>query len=85
MKYYRCKCGKWEAWSTLGVVPCDWCEDCQTGPAEYPGRHPAERTPHRMVRHQVMTDAGASFLSRCQWCGRQQADLEGQPTEAPDA
>jgi len=45
MRYLRCKCGKREAWSSMGVPRCDGCE-CGTTLDEHPADHTAPE-PHR--------------------------------------
>lgn len=83
MRYYRCRCGKEEAWTTIGVTACNWCAACGTTLAESPEGHSEVRTPHRLEATTVRTDEGDATLSRCKWCGRTRADLEkaGEPME----
>lgn len=39
MLYYRCKCGKRTAWSSMGVEDCNGCEECKTTLATGPDSH----------------------------------------------
>lgn len=41
MKYFRCKCGKHTAWSSMGVAECEGCDECKTTLAESPSGHDA--------------------------------------------
>ena len=45
MRYLRCKCGKREAWTSMGVPRCTGCEKCGTTLDETPGTHEAPH-PH---------------------------------------
>lgn len=46
MQYYRCKCGKHTAWTSMGVERCRGCETCNTTLEMSPQYHtePAEHT-----------------------------------------
>lgn len=39
MRYYRCECGKSEAWSSMGVARCRGCPDCGRTLEEHPDDH----------------------------------------------
>lgn len=45
MRYMRCKCGKREAWTSMGVPDCAGCPDCNTTLEESPEHH-SEPAPH---------------------------------------
>lgn len=75
MQYYRCKCGKSEAHSSMGVYPCDKCSHCGSNLALSPSSH-REPLDHDMVKVPVETDEGMKHLSRCKWCMRTYAQIE---------
>lgn len=47
MRYLRCKCGKYEAWTTDDEIPCQGCPECNTTVVGHPDRHktPEPHTP----------------------------------------
>lgn len=68
MRYFRCKCGKSEALSSMGVNACQGCPDCKTTLAEAPSGH-REIQPHQWVPTPIETDSGEAFVTRCARCG----------------
>jgi hypothetical protein len=70
MRYYRCRCGKLTSYGSMGPNRCSWCEDCETGLADHPDRHPTERVDHHWVENEVETDEGMKPLTVCSWCQR---------------
>jgi hypothetical protein len=68
MIYYRCKCGKNEHWSSMGVAPCDFCHACNSTPASGPNGHRDTPTPHKIGRTKVKADEGEAYLVRCIYC-----------------
>jgi hypothetical protein len=42
MRYLRCRCGRDEAWSSMGSPACEGCDVCHTTLASHPAEH---RTP----------------------------------------
>ena len=75
MQYYRCKCGKREAWGGMPPYPCTSCADCGTTLDTGPDRH-RESRPHELRPTEVETDAGVAFLHRCTWCGETKKQIE---------
>lgn len=82
MKYYRCKCGENESWSSMGPRPCTWCKKCESDLAGGPESHDARR-PHKVIAQKVKTDNGESILSTCIWCFKMKRELLelGEPIE----
>jgi len=39
MQYMRCKCGKCEAWTSMGVPACAGCSECNTTLETHPEHH----------------------------------------------
>lgn len=82
MKTYRCKCGQTAAWSSMGGCPCSRCGKCGSNLALGPDDH-RDPEPHNMVAQKVEleTDTGTlrGELTRCVWCLKTLAELEGQP------
>lgn len=75
MMYYRCKCGKCEAWGSMPPNPCDGCDDCGTNLSAHPDFHsPPE--PHNPNTQMVETDEGMKPLTRCLWCGKKLQGIE---------
>lgn len=48
MKYYRCKCGKSEAWGSYPPVKCVGCPTCDTTLELHPDYH-EKPSPHEFV------------------------------------
>jgi hypothetical protein len=80
MKYYRCKCGKATAWSSMGVYSCVSCRDCGTTLAQSPSGH-TEPKPHEYVtRYDEIT--GKPY-ERCQRCFQTRAEIESETEPEP--
>lgn len=47
MRYYRCKCGSREQWSTDGIADCVICNKCNTTLAGGPEGHKTHAAPHQ--------------------------------------
>lgn len=75
MQYYRCRCGKREAWGSMGPAACSGCKDCGTTLDMTPELHRTPE-PHDFEAHPVETDQGGATLSRCRHCHRKKAQLE---------
>lgn len=87
MRYYRCKCGKSEAWGSMGPYQCSRCSVCGSDLAEGPESHRPPRA-HQMLARPVnaQTDTGlvvAGELTECIWCQQTKAEIEarGEPME----
>src|SRR3546814_9028228 len=82
MQYYRCKCGKRTAWSSMGVMPCAGCPDCNTTLALGPDSH-GEPEPHDFVEETTTTTHNGETITRtrrfCMRCGHR------EPTAASPA
>lgn len=82
MKYYRCKCGKSEAWGSQPPPRCSWCKACESDPASSPELH-SERTPHLFdLVEKVETDNGESQLTRCRYCLKTRKEVEKLEADA---
>jgi hypothetical protein len=69
MQYYRCKCGKLEAYGSMGPDPCRGCDECGTNLTTHPDFHHPP-VPHRYEAQPVETDEGVKMLTQCTWCGK---------------
>lgn len=70
MRYFRCKCGKREVWSSMGMPECSGCPECHTTLEETPSMH-QEPSPHRWEDEWRIVDqkTGESGLFvRCSRC-----------------
>lgn len=75
MKYYRCKCGHCESWSSMGVAQCAKCPKCGSDLAQHPDYH-HEPAPHDFsLIEQVQTDEGPKPLTRCKFCLKTPAEV----------
>lgn len=76
MQYYRCKCGRFESWTSMGARPrCEACPDCGTTLAQSPAGH-GEPEPHDFsCLEQVETDNGQATLTRCCHCLKTRAEI----------
>jgi hypothetical protein len=76
MRYFRCKCGAEESWSSMGPTPCRWCSKCQTSLAT----QSPDRPKHQMREFvsTIMTDDGKieGKLTRCMDCLKTKKELE---------
>ncbi len=81
MQYFRCKCGRHEWYTSMGVSLCEGCEECGTGPGQSPTTH-REPVPHdfSMVT-KVNTDEGEKTLSLCKHCYRSRRQIEQEEAQ----
>jgi hypothetical protein len=80
MQYYRCKCGKMTAWTTMGVHACTKCPKCGSDLAQGPESH-SEPEPHEYVtKYDVNTGVPYEI---CQTCHRRRLELEKPYVEEP--
>lgn len=74
MRYYRCKCGKRAAWSSMGVARCDGCEECGTTLAEGPNDHDTPEPHDWREEWTIDKQTGERGKERvCLSCQRQEA------------
>ena len=80
MQYYRCKCGKREAWSSMGVRDCQGCSECGTTLAQHPDYH-KDTAPHEWVKR-YNQNTGKPYMV-CENCMKIEEDsyIESQKTE----
>lgn len=79
MQYLRCKCGKCEAWSSMGSNPaCSGCEDCKTTLETHPSLH-RDIEPHKWVQRFKASD-GTRDKDLCVECLRTQEPAADTPT-----
>ena len=76
MQYYRCKCGKAEAWTSMGVSKCSKCGDCGSDLAQGADSH-REPVDHNFVASgEVETIDGMKPKPLiCEYCHRTKAKL----------
>lgn len=75
MKYYRCKCGKREAWGSMPPGRCVSCQDCGTTLDTSPDQHTAPR-PHNFSESTVRTDEGLKTITTCSGCMKPKWQIE---------
>lgn len=75
MQYYRCKCGKMTAWTSMGVSACSRCGQCGSDFARGPESH-EDPEPHDYVT-QYDQNTGAPY-ERCRRCGERKSALEAR-------
>ena len=74
MKYYRCKCGKAEAWGSMHPVNCVGCTECNTTLELAPDRH---RTPEGHRWESKYDEDTGELYQRCAKCGARK-EAEGR-------
>lgn len=80
MQYYRCKCGKTTAWTTIGVSPCVTCHRCGSDLAQGETLH-REPAPHRYVtRYDPITGKPYEL---CDVCCERRESIEAPPKPEP--
>ena len=67
MQYYRCKCGKCEAWGSLVPARCEGCDECGTTLDVSASLHTTP-IPHTYVT-KYDEDSGAPYQI-CSRCGQ---------------
>lgn len=70
MRYYRCRCGKAEALSSMGVSPCQGCAACQTTLEESPDLHRVPEPHDEVVETVTTTHAGETVTKERRYCRR---------------
>lgn len=75
MLYYRCKCGKREAWGSMPPPQCAICPECKSDLALSKDSH-SEPKPHEFEETDVQTDEGVKKLSRCRWCDKTRKQIQ---------
>ena len=76
MQYYRCKCGKAEAWGSMPPYQCSSCKHCGSDLAQAPDLH-RDPVPHDFSHvEQVRTDEGPKPLTRCKYCHHTKEEIE---------
>lgn len=79
MQYLRCKCGKREAWSSMGGGRnCSGCPDCNTTLEISPELH-KELEPHKFVQRFKASD-GSRDQDLCVTCLATQEPAEDTPS-----
>lgn len=76
MQYYRCKCGKCEAWGSMPPYACSGCGDCGTTLDTHAEMHSMPK-PHDFseVEH-IKVDQGEVTITRCRLCLRTRDEIE---------
>lgn len=75
MKYYRCKCGKAEAWGSMGPRACQGCKECGTTLNSGPDGHRTPE-PHEWVP-QYNPNTGVRESDVCKDCMAKRINEEG--------
>lgn len=76
MQYWRCKCGKSQAFGSMPPDRCASCKACGSDFAQAPDRH-RDPLPHDFSHtKQVETDNGPQPLTRCRYCHLTRAEIE---------
>lgn len=67
MRYYRCKCGDAESWSSMGhPKACCGCKKCNTTLEEYPEDHkPREEHDYSLTKYDTHTGKPYKVCSKC--------------------
>lgn len=78
MQYYRCKCGKCEAWGSMSPYPCQGCGECGTTLETHPELHDKPKPHDFSDVETVKTDQGAATITRCRWCQRRRDEIEAR-------
>lgn len=84
MIYYRCKCGKLESQSSMGVPSCYGCDVCGTTLAANPNEHRTPE-PHDEQGEWRIADTingFADYVLRCRRCHRRRVVGGGQVDQA---
>jgi len=76
MQYYRCKCGKTKAWTSMGVPLCSSCKHCGSDLAQSPESH-GDPEPHEYVT-KYDPDTGVPY-ERCRLCLHKRSEIEAPP------
>lgn len=77
MQYYRCKCGKAESWTSMGVRQCSGCKECNTTLAQHPDDHKSPVPPHEYETFPLPdADQPGTTETRCKYCFRLKKELE---------
>ena len=86
MQYYRCKCGKCEAWGSMPPYACSGRSECGTDLAMSPGLHRTPKPHDFSYVEKVQTDQGEMTRTRCRFCHRTKQELEREAAaEAAEA
>lgn len=75
MLYYRCKCGRHQAYGSMPPWPCTVCLKCGSNLATGPTAH-HEPKQHVFIPVPVETNEGTRHLDRCQYCQRTRAEIQ---------
>lgn len=76
MQYYRCKCGRKEAWGSMSPPLCSRCPDCGTNLATAPDIHGEPQDHDFSLVEKVETDQGDATITRCRYCHRTRREIE---------
>ena len=79
MIYRRCKCGKSESFSSMGVQPCQGCDECGTQYAVGPELH-EPRVPHEWgTKYHQNSGKPYKVCTRCYETDRESFKEASQP------
>ena len=65
MQFYRCKCGKSTAWTSMGVSACSNCDSCGSDFAQSPEQHEAPAEHKYVTRYDSLTGAPYEMCRVC--------------------
>jgi hypothetical protein len=72
--YYRCRCGKMEAWGLKPPV-CEICPECKST-LVVPGEQSLPGLQHKFAERWVQTPDGRRCLLVCVHCSRSRSNIE---------
>lgn len=77
MRYYRCKCGKSESWSTDGAPACMGCSECCTTLAQHPSDH-KDPVPHDWGKSSLGRDDNGKMveITTCRRCHIRKSEFD---------
>lgn len=74
MQYLRCKCGKLEAWTSMGGRRCKVCDECGSDLAESPDLHRDPPDDHDFKDQGYSQKTGEKLPDKCWHCGAVRED-----------
>lgn len=84
MQYYRCKCGKMEAWGSMPPDQCHGCKECGTNLALDPySHHPPE--PHEFTATvEQWGEHGPVQIPVCRYCHQPKWAIDSEERESDE-
>lgn len=76
MQYYRCRCGKCEAWGSDPPALCSGCPDCGSDLSGSPNTHREPKAHEFSSVESLVTDQGNATITRCCYCHKTRREIE---------